>query len=177
MKKIKFTLGAILIAGMSLTSCSSDDNSDSGSNEVEIAGTYNLKEFNTGTATDFNQDGTTNKDQTKETDCYNGSKITLNADGSFKYQENRILVNETNGTSACSTPSEYLGTWVNNGGTGTTALITATYADENNTTRNITLTKEGKKLTDFRVFTQYPNRNEAGGAIYTRGDVEIIYEK
>ncbi|RRJ93657.1 DUF5004 domain-containing protein [Flavobacterium macacae] len=177
MKKIKFTLGAIIFAGMTLTSCSSDDNNDNGSNEVEIAGTYNLVEFNTEDPTDFNQDGTLNGNQTLETSCYSGSKIILNSDGSFKYQENRILVDVTNGTSACTTPSQYLGTWVNNGGAGTTAIITATYLDENDDTRTLTLTKEGNRITDFRLFAQYPDRNEAGGAIYSIGDVEIIYEK
>lgn len=177
MKKIKFTLGAIIFAGLTLTSCSSDDNNDSGSNEVEIAGVYNLTEFNTAEPTDFNQDGTANTNQVSETNCYSGSKITLNADGSFKYQENRVLVDVANGTSACTTPAEYLGTWVNNGGVGTTAMISATYSDENDNARTLTLTKEGNKITDYRLLAQYPDRNDAGGAVYSNGEVEIIYEK
>ena len=177
MKKMKFTLGAIIIAGLSLTSCSSDDNNDGGSNEVEIAGVYNLTEFNTEEPTDFNQDGTLNTNQTTESNCYSGSKITLNADGSFRYQENRVLVDVVNGTSACSSPSEYLGTWVNNGGVGTSAIISATYLDENDTSRTLTLTKEGNKITDYRLLAQYPNRNDAGGAVYSTGDVEIVYTK
>ena len=176
MKKIKFTLGAIIFAGMTLTSCSSDDNNDNSSNEVEIAGVYNLTEFNTN-ETDFNEDGTLNTNQVSESNCYSGSKITLNSDGSFKYQENRVLVNVTNGTSACSTPSEFLGTWTNNGGAGTTALISATYLDENETTQTLNLTKQGNKITDYRLLAQYPNRNDAGGAIYSTGEVEIIYTK
>lgn len=175
---MKFTLGAIILAGLTLMSCSSDDNNDNNnSNEVEIAGVYNLMEFNTAQPTDFNRDGTSNRNQVSESECYSGSKITLNADGSFKYQENRILVDASNGTSACSTPTEYLGTWVNNGGTGTTAMIVATYSDENDTTRRLNLTKEGNELTDYRLVAQYPNRNDAGGAIYSTGEVEIVYKK
>lgn len=172
MKKINLVLCSIAFAGLGLTSCSNDDDS---SNDVGIAGTYELKEFNTQNATDFNQDGTSNINQMEETNCYNNSKIVFNSDNTFTYSIKSILVNTTNGTSACA-EEQVSGTWSATG-TGTNAVITATYENSNANDVQLTLTKEGNELTNSVVLGQYPNRNEAGGAILSVGSVEMVFRK
>jgi len=174
MKKINFILGAIVFAGLGLTSCSNDDDNNTG--KVGIAGTYKLSEVNTGTTgTDFNEDDVVNKNQMKESDCYNNSKIALNADNTFTYDIKTILVNTVDGTSACSAVSVG-GTWSATG-SGDNAVITAVYENENKQDVTVTFTKAGNVLKNTKTLAQYPDRNANGGAIYSVGTVELVFDK
>ncbi|AWH86627.1 hypothetical protein HYN59_16595 [Flavobacterium album] len=178
MKKINLLMCSLVIAGLGFTSCSDDDN-DSNNNESRIEGTYNLKEVNTGEATDFDEDGDSNIDQMKESSCYNNGKITLRADNTFTYVATAILVNETEGTAGCAEDVTYTGTWEIVEGSGTTAIIAVTYEGENNNDVTLTLTKQGNRLSweDDNIFSQYPDRNNAGAAIYRSGSIKYVYEK
>ena len=175
MKKIKLFAGMIAFAGLGLTSCSSDDSNDN-TNDVAIAGTYNLKEVNTETETDFNEDGTSNFNQMSESTCYNSSSIVLNTDNTFVYDMSNILIDEVNGTAACS-ENTVTGVWEIYAGSGNIAIINATYENENGDDVVITLNKSGDQLTLYTLFGQYPDRNAEGGAFYNDGEVELIFEK
>lgn len=177
MKKIKILVSALIIAGFgfTFTSCSDDDDEDNNNNSG-IAGTYKLSEFNTEDPTDFDMDGTSNIDQTEESNCYDDSKIVLSSDNTFTYDRNYILVDEGAGTSACA-DADYTGTWEIFASSGSTVVITATYQNENDEEVTMTLTKQGNTLTETQIFSEYPDRNDADGAILTNGDVELVYTK
>lgn len=175
MKKYKILVCTLAVAGLTLTSCSSDDDSGN-NNDSGIAGTYDLTEVLTEETTDLNDDGSFSMNQMDESDCYDGSRIVLNADNSFTYQKNTIVVNEDEGTSACS-DNTYTGTWTLEGGAGSIAVIDATYEDANGQTRQITLNKEGDEITVFELFSEYPNVNDEGGYYYENGSVEYTFTK
>lgn len=172
MKKINLILGTLVFAGLAMTSCSNDDDNNS---SVSIAGTYKLTEVNTGSDTDFNKDGTAHENQMEESTCYNGSKIVLNSDNTFTYDIKTILVNTADGTDACS-DTTVSGTWSATG-SGTNAVITATYENSNGADVEVNFVKTGSELYVETVVGRYPDRNTAGGAIYTVGSLELVFKK
>lgn len=176
MKKINLFVCMLAIAGLGFTSCSDDDSSNTGNTDVEIAGTYDLREVNTQEATDFDEDGTLHINQMEESDCYNNSKVTFNADNTFTADMNGIIVNEDNGTSACA-QTTVSGTWEIYAGTGANVVLRVRYEDDNGDNVVANFTKQGGKLTMYELFSEYPDRNAQGGAVYTNGDVEYIYDK
>ena len=168
---------SLVLAGLGFTACSDDDSDNNSAARIE--GTYELEEVNTELATDFDDDGDSHIDQTEESNCYNNGKITLRADNTFTYIATAILVNETDGTSGCATNVTYTGTWEIVEGSGTNAIIAITYESENEQDVTLTLTKQGDKLIweDDNIFSVYPDRNEAGAAIYTPGSITYVFEK
>lgn len=175
MKKFRLLALTLAIAGFGLTSCSNDDDNNQ-NNEAQIAGTYNLEEVNTADPTDFDDNGTSSENQMDESNCYDDSEIILNADGTFTYQRNSIVVNTTDGTSGC-TEGTFSGTWELLDGSGVDAVIAATYEDANGDETTINLVKEGNTITYMNLFGSYPDRNEEGGAIYTFGSVEYVFRR
>lgn len=176
MKKINLWACSLALVMFGFTACSDDDSEDNNNNDVGIAGTYDLVEVNTEEATDFDEDETSHVNQMDESPCYDDSWIKFNSDNTFTADMNSIIVNEDNGTSACA-ESSVSGTWEIYAEAGSTIVITATYDDENGDEVVTQFTKEGSKLTRYDLFSEYPDRNVDGGAIYTNGDVEYIYEK
>lgn len=175
MKKFKILACALAITGFGLTSCSNDDD-NAVNEEAQIAGTYNLTEVRTAEPTDFNDDGTFNANQMRESDCYNDSKLILNADNTFTYHKNRIIVNTADGTSGC-TEGTFTGTWTILDGSGSDAVIAATYEDNNGDETTLNLVKTGVEIIQTDLFGTYPDRNDEGGAITTFGEVEYVYRK
>lgn len=176
MKKFKALSGILALSLFAFTSCSDDDNNDNGDNSNQIAGTYRLTEVNTSGETDFNEDGTSNTNQMLESDCYNDSRIVLNADGTLTYYNNYILVNTQNGDATCSS-MQADGTWELDSQVGTTMIIDATYLDGNNNQVNVSLTKQGNRLSHYTLFGMYPNRSDSGGAILTPGSITHVFER
>jgi Lipocalin-like domain len=175
MKKIHLLAGTLLLAGVCFTACSDDDDSP---NATTIEGTYKLKEVNTAEATDFDMDGDLHIDQTEESNCYDSGKIILNSDNTFTYVATGILIDEATGQAGCATPVTLSGTWEAEG-TGTDAVLQLTYEDENGDQAVTFVTKQGTTLTweDDDIFSVYPDRNDAGGAIYTAGSITYIFKK
>lgn len=176
MKKMNYLFGALAIGALSLTSCSDDD---SKGGDVGIAGTYELEEVHTEAATDFNQDGTQNIDQTKESNCYDAGKIKLNSDNTFTYTITGILIDTSDGSVGCKNSFQASGTWEVQSGTNDNAVISAAYEDQNGDDQVITLVKVGKTITyaDDNILSSYPDRNAAGEAVYTRGSITYVFEK
>lgn len=172
MKKSNVLLGIFALAALGFSSCSSDDDGNSGT----LAGAYDLKEVNVSEANDFNQNGTSNTDLTNESDCYDSGKITLNSDGTLTYVQSYVLVDEANGTSTCSS-NTFTGTWVIEGQTGSVIEVEATYVDDNDDEVTLQLTKTGDEISYTDLLGQYPDRNNEGGAIYTIGTVEYVFRK
>jgi hypothetical protein len=176
MKKIRLIACALAIASFGFTSCDDDDDPVYYPTDLGIAGTYNLTAVNTGSPTDFNEDGTENENQMLESNCYNGSRIILNADGTFVYDIRQILVDTGSGSSACDDYT-VLGTWVLEGGTGTSAVLTLNYEEEDGDDVEVTVNKTGGQLQIYSLLAQYPDRNADGGAIYAIGELELLFTK
>lgn len=176
MKKIHLLAGTLLLAGVCFTACSDDDNS---STSTTIEGTYELEEVNTAEATDFDMDGDSHIDQTEESNCYDAGKITLNSDNTFTFVATGILIDETTGQAGCASAVTLSGTWEISDGTGTDAVLQLSYDDENGDETTAFVTKQGTKLTweDDDIFSVYPDRNDAGGAVYTAGSITYVFEK
>lgn len=172
MKKITLSICALAFAGISMVSCSSDDNNDNNGNT--IAGTYNLREFNTSNETDLNGDGTSNTNQMNETNCYNDSKIELRADQTFTYEVREVLINSA-GASSC-TDYQVTGIWSATG-SGNNAVLTLDYENPNGEEDSLVLNKEGNELSTTSLLTQYPVRNTDGGFSYAIGNVERVFRK
>jgi len=163
---------AMTALAITIGSCSSDDNNDN-DNSGGISGTYELREFNTSSPTDFNEDGTSSTNQMSETNCYNNSKLTFRADNTFTYEVAYLSVNTADASDTC-TSYEVDGTW-----TATNNTLTATYEDieGEDVTVNFARTDNGRTLTETRAISRYPNRNSDGGAIYTLGSVQLVFKK
>ena len=177
MKKFRILACTLLVTGFGLTSCSSDDDSQGVNNEVQIEGTYNLTAVSTAEPTDFDQDGTSHEDQMQETDCYDGSKLILNADNTLTYHKNSVVVDVTEGNSAC-TEATYAGNWEILSGTGSNVILRLNYVDNNDTTVTMNVVKTGNEITYTNEFGTYPDRDEdTGGAVLTFGTVEYLFVK
>lgn len=177
MKKFRVLACTLLVMGFGLTSCSSDDDTAGVNNETQIEGTYNLTAVTTAEPTDFDADGTSHSDQMQETDCYNGSQLVLNADNTFTFEKNGVVVDTTEGTSGC-TNATYTGTWEILTGSGSDVIIRATYQDNNDDDVILNLVKTGNEITYTNEFGTYPDRDEdTGGAILTFGAVEYLFVK
>ncbi|WP_296147399.1 lipocalin family protein [uncultured Flavobacterium sp.] len=168
MKNLRILAMAAL--AITLGSCSSDDNSDNNSGSIE--GTYELREFNTSTATDFNRDGTSSTNQMSETECYNDAQLTFRSDNTFTYEIAYLSVN-SDASSTC-TSYEVDGTW-----TATNNTLTATYEnlEGDDVVVNFARTDDGRTLTENRVLTNYPDRNADGVAINRLGNVQLVFKK
>lgn len=171
MKKTKVLLGMFALAALGFTSCSSDDDGNSGT----LAGTYDLKEVNVATGVDFDEDGDSNTDLTEESNCYDSGRITLNSDGTLSFKNSYVLVDETLGTAEC-TSATFPGTYTFTQ-SGSTITVNATYVDADNDEINVTMVKNGDELTYTTALGQYPVRNSEGGAEYATGPVEYVFRK
>lgn len=162
---------AMTALAITIGSCSSDDNNDN-DNSGGISGTYELREFNTSSPTDFNQDGTSSTNQMSETNCYNDSKLTFRADNTFTYEVAYLSVN-TDASSTC-TSYEVDGTW-----SATNNTLTATYEnlEGDDVTVNFARTDSGKTLTETRALTTFPDKNSDGGAFNRPGSVQLVFKK
>jgi len=174
MKKMKFLFGMLAMGGLLLTSCNSDDDSNTVNDSNGIAGSYELEEFRTPTDTDINKDGTPHPNQMDETNCYNDSKLTFNADNTFSYNYRAVTV--TAGIANCSS-ADFNGTWEITGTSGNTINIRATYRDATNETVTMNLVKSGNRLSQTTLLTQYPDVNGAGVLVYSVGTVTLVFEK
>jgi hypothetical protein len=171
----KTNLFGMFVAAIILSSCSSDDNNNS-SNESAIPGVYEITQVNTATATDFDGNGASHTDQTVESHCYDGSKITLGADHTFNYVHNYILVDTANLTASC-TSETFTGTWAVTNTVGTTFVVRATYTNASNAQETLDFVTDGHISSYFDVSQKYPNKNTTGGAIYTSGPMQYVFEK
>lgn len=168
MKNLRILAMAAL--AITLGSCSSDDNSDNNSGSIE--GTYELREFNTSTPTDFNRDGISSTNQMSETNCYNDGQLTFRSDNTFTYEIAYLSVN-SDASSSC-TSYEVDGTW-----TATNNTLTATYEnlEGNDVVVNFARTDNGRTLTESRILTSFPDRNADGVAFSRPGNVQLVFKK
>lgn len=169
MKKGKIL--AMALVAISFGACSDDDTSNNDSGSIE--GVYDLTEFNTSVATDFDEDGTESTNQMDETNCYDTRKIDFNSDNTFTYDLDYILINTTTGEAVCTT-SDVSGTW-----TATNNTITAVYEEVDGTEVTLTFTRseDGDTLTQNTGLTTFPDRDADGVAFNRVGSVELVFTK
>lgn len=162
---------AIAILAISMGACSDDDTSNNDSGSIE--GVYNLTEFNTSAATDYNEDGTESTNQMDESNCYNDRKIDFNSDNTFTYESDYILIDTNTGVSTCA-ENDVAGTW-----TASNNTITATYEQEDGTDVTLTFTRSnnGSTLTQTTALTTFPDRDGDGVPYNRPGSVELVFSK
>jgi hypothetical protein len=128
MNRIKFLISVLLtITLFSISSCNVEplDSDLFGNiiNTTSVAGTYTMTSFNTGIPTDLNNDGSASTNQMLETNCFNGSTITINTDGTFRATSKGVDISNSNALQCFSDP-DYTGTWTLNA-----TVLKLTYVD------------------------------------------------
>jgi hypothetical protein len=165
MKKFKivmFSAVACLTAAV-FTSCNDEENTLPLDNSG-IAGTYKMTSFNTPTAVDYNEDGTTSSNLTTESDCFVDNYIKLNSNHTYSRTDNYIDL--ASGTPECTAYSES-GVWKRDGD-----VITLTSSDTNGYLPYDTeLTYSGDNLNISMTAVDYPGADDLGNPALLNGDV------
>lgn len=164
LKTILFSLAATAF----FSSCSSDDDNNDNSNDA-AAGTYNLTAVIAPLAVDYNQDGTSSENLMQESPCYLDSHIKLEQDMTYTSTYSYVLPELE---STCYS-EESFGTWEQE---GNTIIITDASMGNNELTTIYTL-NEDDTLVILLQNSTYPDRDESGHAIYSTGDVQLVYTK
>ncbi len=174
-----YLLGALLMAGLTFTACSDDDDStvDNGLNADNLLGTYDLVAVNTQTPTDFDMNGTSNTNQMLETPCYNTSRITFSGIyDDFTFNNHRLSVQEQTGAYLCD-DFTVVGTWERISGGYTNGTFRLTYVNGSGTTLTMDFIKEGNTLRYIDQYGPYPDRTSSGTATTTVGTMEYVFTK
>jgi hypothetical protein len=180
MKKF-YLLGSLLLAGLTFTACSDDDNNmaaiDSNLDPSELNGTYDIVAVNTEMATDYDMDGTAHINQMEETECYDTASITFSGlHDQFTYQRHRLAVAEEQGIGLCDDLT-ITGTFVRIDGGYTNGTFRLTYVNGSGNTMTMDFVKEGTKLTQTNPYGPYPNRTANGTPTTTPGKIEYVFQK
>ena len=168
MKTTRFLMMAI--AGcFAFISCNSDD--DSNNTNASLVGTYQMTEWNSPTATDFNGDGVASTNLMLETNCYNNSKLTLNGDGTYSKIYNAMGISGV--STSCEASQSSSGTWTRNGNTITTS---STVDGDVNYSFTAASGTSGATLNRTMTNIQYPVMNGLN-AEWATGNVTTVYAR
>ncbi len=137
-----------------------------------LVGSYLQTAFNTSTATDLNNDGTTSSNQMLETSCYNNNYLILNADNTFSATSKGvdITASVTANSVTCFTDPSVTGTWVSSG-----TMVTFTYV-ENGVTIVSNFTIAGSTLVATTANDHILSRN-AGTLVEIISNSSVVYTK
>lgn len=173
MKKINSFM--LAVAGcFALASCSSDDNGG-GNPNATVAGTYNMTSWNSPNAIDFDNDGTSSANMMDESTCYDNSKMVLHQDGTYTMAYNFIGITGT--TASCAPVENTSGTWVRSGNTITTTSMVNGVATDTDYSFAVGSGTNGNTMTRYMTNAQYPTLNESGGAVWSTGNVNMVFSK
>ena len=180
MKKV-YLLGGLLLAGLTFTACSDDDNKNNvlDGNDVDpsqLVGIYDIVAVNTENPTDFNMDGTSHTNQMEETECYDTASITFTYEETFTYARHFLAVSEETAVSICD-DLFITGTYERIAGGYTNGTFRLTYVNGSGDTRTMDFVKEGTTLRYINQYGPYPDRTSAGAASSTPGSIEYVFTK
>ncbi|MQP53194.1 MULTISPECIES: lipocalin family protein [unclassified Flavobacterium] len=176
MKSIKSILSLLVLSIAFVTiSCDNEpiDPAIDISSSSSITGTYYMTAFNSSIPTDLNGDGSASTNQMNETNCFNGSFITLNSNNTFVADSKGIDIN-TNGTTStieCFDEGNFTGTWALSGN-----QLSITYIDG------------GVEYTDFATLAgntivstvqngEVVGTTSGGEPIYLTSNLQIVFTK
>jgi hypothetical protein len=169
MKKFKFFL--LAAAGCFVLAC--DDTEGDDNSRSEVAGTYNLTAFNAPMSVDFDADGTSSSNLLNESDCFDNSKLVLNADGTFTLTDNAVTINGT--TASCGSQTT-TGIWGRSGNT----LTTGSGPGNGVMTNYMYVSESGSSsatITRTIADGNYPSLNGSGDPQWSVGTVNMVYTK
>lgn len=158
-------------AGCFATSCSDDDGDNNQS--ADFVGSYKMTAYNGPSSVDFDGDGTSSINFMDESDCWNNSTMTLNANGTYTMSSNGMNIDS--GTSSCSSSATATnGTWTRTGSTiTTTQTSTGTGVGSS---RSWAWSSGAHTLTNAQSNAQYPSFNSGTGLYsWSTGSVNSTY--
>lgn len=174
MKPIKRIFSLIAISFI-LNSCSNEpiDPAIDISSSSSVTGTYYMTAFNSSIPTDLNGDGTASTNQMNETNCFNGSFITLNSNYTFIADSKGLDINVDGATSTieCFDEGEITGTWTLSGN-----QLSITYLDGGTEYTDIA-TLSGNTITSIVENGEVVGTTSGGEPVYLTSNLQIIFTK
>lgn len=167
----RFSILLLAVAGcMATVSCSSDDDANNNNDpNADIVGTYRMTAQNSPVAIDYDGNGTSSANMMTESNCYNNTVMTINADGTYTSTYNGI--NISNGESTCASSQVTSGTWQRSGNT-----LTATTTNGGTGTNSWTWSAANGTMSRMAANAQYPSINSTTGDFeYATGNVNYTY--
>ncbi|WP_445715960.1 lipocalin family protein [Flavobacterium sp.] len=177
MKSIK-SIVALFVLSLAFTTVSCDNEPVDPALEIGgggsfITGTYFMTAFNSSIPTDLNGDGISSTNQMNETNCFNGSYITLNANNTFVANSKGLDINSNGSTSTieCFDDGDFSGTWFISGN-----ILSITYMDQ-----GVEYTDEAVLIGNTIVSTfqngEVVGTTSTGEPVYLTSNLQIIFTK
>ena len=179
MKTIKSIL-TLLVLTLAFTTTSCDNEpvdpvlSDGGSGGgSSVVGTYYMTAFNSSVPTDLNGDGVASVNQMNETNCFNGSFITLNSDNTFVADSKGLDINidGTTSTIECFHDGNFTGTWVLVGN-----QLYITYTEDGDEYTDVA-TLSGNTIVSTVENGEVVGTTSTGEPIYLTSNLQIVFTK
>ncbi|MDP5001973.1 MAG: lipocalin family protein [Flavobacterium sp.] len=176
MKSIKSILSLLVLSIAFVTiSCDNEpiDPAIDISSSSSITGTYYMTAFNSSIPTDLNGDGSASTNQMNETNCFNGSFITLNSNNTFVADSKGIDIN-TNGTTStieCFDEGNFTGTWALSGN-----QLSITYLDGGVEYTDVA-TLSGNTIVSTVQNGEVVGTTSGGEPIYLTSNLQIVFTK
>lgn len=168
MKNLKLLMLSIM-GCVAMVSCDNDDDNNNNQND-DIVGTYRMTSWNAPMAGDFNDDGVSSTNFMTESNCFNNSTMTVNANGTYTMSYNTMGMNGTSW--GCGTTQNSSGTWTRNGNTFTTTSSSS----GTSTSSDFTFNGTNQTMTHYMSNAQYPSFNATtGNAEFGTGNVNYVF--
>lgn len=138
-----------------------------------VTGTYYMTAFNSSIPTDLNGDGSASTNQMDETNCFNGSFITLNANNTFVANSKGIDIDASGATSIieCFDEGNFTGTWSLSGN-----QLSITYIDGGVEYTDVA-TLSGNTIVSSVQNGEVVGSTSGGEPVYLTSNLEIIFTK
>lgn len=164
-----------LFAAVLFTSCDNEpldpDLNIDDFNTSSVAGNYKLTAFNTTVPTDLNGDGTNSTNQLSETNCFDNTFLSLNADHTFVADSKGIDI--VDNALSCFEDDDLSGTWALEGNN-----LVLTYVDpvDGNTYAD-SFSVQGSVLKHTATGGDIVGTTSTGEPVYLTSNIEFIYSK
>lgn len=178
MKTIRSIL-TLLVLTLSFTIISCDNEpidpvlSGGGSGGSGVVGTYFMTAFNSSIPTDLNGDGIASVNQMNETNCFNGSFITLNSDNTFVADSKGLDINidGTTSTIECFDDGNFTGTWALVGN-----QLYITYTEDGDEYTDVA-TLSGNTIVSTVENGEVVGTTSTGEPVYLTSNLQIVFTK
>ncbi len=176
MKSIK-SIVKFLVLSIALVTASCDNEPIDPAIDISasssVTGTYYMTAFNSSIPTDLNEDGSASTNQMNETNCFNGSFITLNSNNTFVANSKGIDINTTGATSIieCFDEGNFTGTWALSGN-----QLSITYLDGGVEYTDVA-TLSGNTIVSTVQNGEVVGNTSGGEPIYLTSNLQIIFTK
>ena len=176
MKSIK-SIVKFLVLSIALVTASCDNEPIDPAIDISasssVTGTYYMTAFNSSIPTDLNEDGSASTNQMNETNCFNGSFITLNSNNTFVANSKGIDINTNGATSTieCFDEGNFTGTWALSGN-----QLSITYLDGGVEYTDVATLSGNTIVSNFQN-GEVVGTTSGGVPIYLTSNLQIIFTK